>query len=137
MLVVVFVSFPLSQCAVEVSVANRNGALGEGENSFNCSLRYAFVRVWPTSTHCVAAECYTCGSRAPWPAGLGARSQNWHPTSIPVLKSRSLARPKRSPHYGSAPSCSSPDPLSARHPHRHGTHTGIPGPSGGWVAPFL
>ena len=79
---------PLSQRAVEVSVANRNGALGEGGISFNYCRRYAPVRGWPTSRRCGAAECYTGRFRAPSLAGRASRFQNAHRANIPVSRSR-------------------------------------------------
>src|ERR1041385_2705816 len=83
---------PCLQCVVEVSVANRNGALEAGGKSafksFSCFPSCAPARAGRTSKTCVGAEYYTCGSRAAWPSWPLADRQSWHPANAPVSRSR-------------------------------------------------
>src|SRR5450759_1462181 len=83
-----FVLPPPPQRVVEVSVGNRNGALGRGGRTVNFGRHGEPVPAWRTSTPCAAVECCTCRSRAPWPAWPTADFQNSHPANIPVSKSR-------------------------------------------------
>src|ERR1035438_262057 len=88
-LLVVGVLFcPPPQRVVEVSVANRNGALGRGGRTVNFGRHGEPVPAWQPSTPCAAGERCTCRSRAPWPAWPAADFQNSHPANIPVSKSR-------------------------------------------------